>query len=233
MDKQPQGTSPGLLYVGSKVIKPDLISQDDYLKWYGDSHVPDVLKTSGVEEAYIWQAQDPTFERPVLVFYPLKDTGFLNTAEMGTIPTHYDDLPSSGNLSEIASLDVRSYKCTQLFAPENAKPGQSDFLVVAAMTPADDQDFDNFYRQEHLSDCATVPGWRRSERYELLAAFPMEGATSPLEPPKFLTLHYIDGETFPAAEMAKLGESEWTKKIMSGLKKSEMGVFEKVSYHKK
>ncbi|KJX98742.1 hypothetical protein TI39_contig393g00007 [Zymoseptoria brevis] len=205
MDQKPQGASPGLLYVGSKVIKPDLISQDDDVKWYGDSHVPDVLKTSGVEEAYIWQAQDPTFEHPVLVFYPLKDTGFLNTAEMGSIPTHYDDLPGSGKI---------------LFAPENAKPGQSDFLVVAAMTPADDQDFRQPLpprtplRLRHRSRLATKRALRTSRSVHDGGSDECTGAAE-----VFDLGHYIDGETFPAAEMAKLGESEWTKKIIVGAEK--------------
>jgi hypothetical protein len=45
--------------------------------------------------------------------------------------------------------------------------------------------------------------------------------------------HFIDGEDFPAAELAKLTESEWTKKNMSTMKKTEISVFEKSSYHRK
>jgi hypothetical protein len=69
--------------------------------------------------------------------------------------------------------------------------GQSDFLVSAAFTPADDQDYDNWYRQEHLFDVAKIPGCMRSERFEIIPSQGLREATIDSgagEPPKFLTL---------------------------------------------
>lgn len=68
---------------------------------------------------------------------------------------------------------------------------QPDFVMSAGFTPADDEDYENYYRQQHLAEVARVTGWRKTERYELLSArenrLPPEEKTIP-DPPKFLTL---------------------------------------------
>lgn len=62
---------------------------------------------------------------------------------------------------------------------------------MAAFTPKDEQDYERWYREEHLQDCAKVPGWQRTARYALTFARnnrrPAEENQLP-SPPKFLTL---------------------------------------------
>ena len=50
------------------------------------------------------------------------------------------------------------------------------------MTPADDQDFEDWYREEHLVDGSKLTGWRKTERYEVYDRLRTEDS------PKFLTL---------------------------------------------
>lgn len=76
MDKSFPGQAPGLLYVNSKLTEPEEFSPEDFNKWYSTVHIPDVLKTSGVNEASRWQSLDPNGERPYLAFYPLQDIKF-------------------------------------------------------------------------------------------------------------------------------------------------------------
>lgn len=45
--------------------------------------------------------------------------------------------------------------------------------------------------------------------------------------------HYFDGQSLPEQELAKAGESEWTKKVMSAMKVTQLAVFKKLSYHSK
>lgn len=64
-------------------------------------------------------------------------------------------------------------------------------MISAGFTPADDDDYENWYREEHLKEISGIPGWRKTERYELL--FGVEGGKPPEEksipdPPKYLTL---------------------------------------------
>lgn len=42
--------------------------------------------------------------------------------------------------------------------------------------------------------------------------------------------HFLDGEAPPANELAKAGESEWTKKNMSTMKQAEIAVFKKLGH---
>lgn len=61
-------------------------------------------------------------------------------------------------------------------------------MLSVAFTPADDDEYDRWYREEHLAVVASsVPGWRRTERYELQTAL-LNVAPAPKNPPKFLTL---------------------------------------------
>lgn len=42
-------SGPGLLFVNSKITKPDLLSEDVFLKWYSDEHIEEVVETSGIK----------------------------------------------------------------------------------------------------------------------------------------------------------------------------------------
>jgi hypothetical protein len=116
---------------------------------------------------------------------------------------HDDKLPGSHLIFDFADFDTRFYKAVQLYEPENAKPGtvqilflaearcvayqscagnQPGFVIMAGFTPADDQDYDDWYRQEHLKEISGITGWRRTSRYELATALRADDA------PKFLTL---------------------------------------------
>lgn len=93
------------------------------------------------------------------------------------------------------------------------------------MLPADEPDFENWYQQEHLVDGSKISGWRRTERYELFNALRTEDA------PKFLTLLFLDGSSIPMKDLAKAGSSEWTQKIVGGMRKMRVGTFQKSTHH--
>ena len=81
VDKPVTGQNPGILFVNSKITKPDELSPEDYTKWYEKVHIPDIFKTSGIKEASRWETVDPKSERPYLALYPLEDLNFLETDE--------------------------------------------------------------------------------------------------------------------------------------------------------
>jgi hypothetical protein len=112
-----------------------------------------------------------------------------------------DSLPGSHQIIDFADFDTRFYKAVQLYEPENAKPGedrdrvkelltadhfgtgkQPDFVIMAGFTPADDRDYDDWYRKEHLKEISGITGWRRTSRYELSTAVTVTDS------PKYLTL---------------------------------------------
>ena len=122
---------------------------------------------------------------------------------------------------------------------------QPDLLLSTEMLPADEQDFDDWYRQEHLVDGSKISGWRRTERYELFNALRTEDA------PKYLTLVglnpfrnflllstladdeqlFLDGPSISMKDLEKAGSSEWTQKIVGGMKKMRTGAYQKSTHH--
>ncbi|KAK3627945.1 hypothetical protein LTR56_018935 [Elasticomyces elasticus] len=236
VDKQATGKNPGLLFVNSKITKPDEVSDEAYTKWYEEVHIPDIFKTSGISEASRFLSIDPKSERPYLALYPLGDLDFLQTDEFRSIPVHHDSIPGSHAIFDFADFDTRYYKFVQHYEAENAKSGQPDFVIAAAFTPTDDEDYENWYRQEHLKEISGITGWRKTQRYALTFARQNRKSAAEKEldePPKFLTLHYFDGESLPEQELAGASGSEWTKKQLGSMKAQQMAVFKKLSHHTK
>ncbi|KAK5717026.1 hypothetical protein LTR17_016168 [Elasticomyces elasticus] len=236
VDKQAPGKNPGLLFVNSKITRPDELSDDAYTKWYEEVHIPDILKTSGISEASRFLSIDPKSERPYLALYPLEDLDFLQTDEFFSIPVHHDSIPGSHAIFDFGDFDTRYYKFVQHYEAENAKSGQPNFVIAAAFTPTDDEDYENWYRQEHLKEISGITGWRKTQRYALTFARQNRKPVAEKEldePPKFLTLHYFDGESLPEQELAGAGGSEWTKKQLGSMKAQQMAVFKTLSHYTK
>lgn len=45
------------------------------------------------------------------------------------------------------------------------------------------------------------------------------------EVPTFLALHEFQGDVLPDEELARTGETPWSKKVMGGLTRSEIGAY--------
>ncbi|KAK4496019.1 hypothetical protein PRZ48_013288 [Zasmidium cellare] len=235
MNKPASGPDPGLLYVNSKIIQPDKLSPEQYTRWYEETHIPDIFQTAGIDQAYRWQALDPAAERPYLALYPLKDTNFLQSSEFKAIPVEEDELPGT-KIFNLANFDTRYYKFVQLYEVDNPRSEPPNLVISAGFTPADDEDYENWYQQEHLEEISGISTWRKTERYKLF--FSRENRKPPEQreiphPPKYLTLHFFDGDLLPEEELAKASESEWTKKNMSTMKDAQIMAFKRLSYYKK
>lgn len=87
------------------------------------------------------------------------------------------------------------------------------------MDPSEDEnDFNNWYNQEHVPMVADMPGYVRCGRYEIVQD---ESASQPA--PKYFTIHEVqdlNGFTSPPALAS--GATEWTKKHMSQVKGFKM-----------
>ena len=73
MEKSPTGPNPGLIWCNSKITKPNDLSWDVFCNWYRDVHVPDVLKTGVVQEAFRYVNEDPSNEDPHMTLYYVDD----------------------------------------------------------------------------------------------------------------------------------------------------------------
>ncbi|KAK3099054.1 hypothetical protein LTR53_019180, partial [Teratosphaeriaceae sp. CCFEE 6253] len=87
---------------------------------------------------------------------------------------------------------------------------------------------------EHLKEISGITGWRKTQRYDL--TFARQNRKPEAEKqlpaaPKFLTLHFFDGEALPEQELAKASESEWTKKHLASMKAAQVAPFKKLSQY--
>jgi hypothetical protein len=99
-------------------------------------------------------------------------------------------------------------------------------LCSVALQPAQgqDEDFDKWYREEHLHLLRECPGFRRSRRFKVVNATVLDKfERSEPEVPQYLALHEFDGEQFSMQELGSTAETEWAKRVMGNLKAGEVG----------
>jgi hypothetical protein len=74
-------------------------------------------------------------------------------------------------------------------------------VIVAAATPVDYPDFDEWYRKEHCYEVSKCPGYRRTRRYKLTYGrqnrLPTEEKQL-ADPPKYLTMVSKISPRFPS-----------------------------------
>jgi hypothetical protein len=84
------------------------------------------------------------------------------------------------------------------------------------MELSDVQDYDDWYRKEHLEQLSKTPSWRRSGRYQLVFKKETVGAPDSEKAPNWLTLHEFEEGSLPEGEkvVVLLPQTDWTKKVM-------------------
>ncbi|KAG9193724.1 hypothetical protein G6011_03759 [Alternaria panax] len=197
--------SRGVLWVSSRIVHPDKLSAEKFFDWY----------------------ENTLYEFPDLSY---KDSaGF-----KGITPPNADLIE---NVYKNTRFDIRFYEQVQV--AEGPSPSSSSsssppkFLISAALDPPRDaastDDFDAWYRQEHIPMLQRAPGFVRSRRFKLSTAtvideFKVGDVTG--EAPRFLALHEFSGETLPWKEIGESTQTEWAKRVWGGLVTEEVGWYE-------
>lgn len=129
-----------------------------------------------------------------------------------------------------ARFDTRFFAEVQVYENPHPLPPPSPtakkFLLSAALQPPDEQvdDFDGWYRKEHLGVLASAPGYVRTRRYEVVSGTALdEFERSERDGPRFLALHEFVCEELPWKELRESAETEWAKRVMGGLEEAEVG----------
>lgn len=132
-----------------------------------------------------------------------------------------------------ARFDTRFYSQVQVYSNPNiptTSPNSKRFVISAALEPPVDavEDFDRWYREEHLDVLARAPGYVGTRRYELVNGTTLNEFER-IEPgaPKYLALHEFEAEELPWKELGASAETEWAKRVMGGLVKVEAGWYVK------
>ncbi|OAA58982.1 hypothetical protein SPI_06184 [Niveomyces insectorum RCEF 264] len=159
---------PGLLFVQSRISRPDLLDEAAFMHWYDTDHIAEVIHTSGVNSAIRFKHHDlATVALPYLSIYPLDDIAFLTTPEFKGISVTSKLLPGTGLCYDLAEFDVGYYNIVQVHDPTGQGKGHTQTLVAEQVDTADGAGLDAWYRAEYLPALAAVPGYLRTTRYEL------------------------------------------------------------------
>ncbi|EKG18507.1 hypothetical protein MPH_04309 [Macrophomina phaseolina MS6] len=210
--------TPGLLYVGS-AIKDPVLTEDVFIKWYDEVHIPEVLAT-GFSAAFRYKNTNASADFPNLVLYTMPDLDLFNP-DMKNAKMSHDTLPGGRSHFELCNFDTRVYEKIQTFEGQIPKEGRAAKCIIAvALEPAEgeeaDKDFDSWYRLQHLDMLSTVSGYRRSTRYKLKLSPTAEAAGKDL--PRYLALHEYDRTDIPQDQIKLAVGTEWSKKVIAGAK---------------
>ncbi|KAM0328744.1 hypothetical protein ACHAQA_005157 [Verticillium albo-atrum] len=237
-------TGRGILYVNSKIDRPDLIDEEKYMDWYDNDHIAEILETSAMKTAFRYKDVDfANADKPYLAMYPMDDIAFTQTDEFKNIRVHSDMLPGGGPIYDLAEIDVRYYNLIQVYDPTNKGPGHTKTILSAQVELGPDlsaEEFDRWYREEHLEKMAQVEGFLRTTRFKLAYARSnaqsraLKGLATAEEeaprPPTWLALHEYSGD-LDMQKMMELTDSEWARKVISKLKVAQMPVYGIVKAH--
>ncbi|KAF2400658.1 hypothetical protein EJ06DRAFT_521390 [Trichodelitschia bisporula] len=202
--------TPGLLFVLSQP-KPGGISEDDFNKWYNTVHIQDVVKSGLADLAlrYINVAPEPKWR--YLAIYRLPDLAKLQDKDvMASIPLTHEIF--GGNLwTEYTDAALMPFLRIQTFEGQVEKAGpRGTGLRTVFVEPAEgtDDEFDEWYRKQHLDMLGTVTGFRRSTRYKRAPGAPGHGYGT------YLALHEYDEPEVPAEQVKLVVGTEWSRKIL-------------------
>ncbi|KAM0819562.1 putative EthD domain-containing protein [Seiridium cardinale] len=251
-------SGPGCLYVESRISKPGILDEKTYLKWYDEDHIVDLLQISGIGSARVLKDVNPDADKPYLVLYPLDDLGIMKSDDMKNIKARSDLLPGTGNMYDLADFDSRFDSLIQVYDPTGKGKGELSYrrrrlksrrtwrlrynirghtrsvisVQIQLKEGGDVEDFDRWYREEHLGLVSKATGYLRTTRFKLVAARTnsqaraSQGLPTTDEPETerctWLGIHEFAVENPDLQEIRKLTASPWTDRIYEGRK---LGIF--------
>ncbi|KAI4628102.1 hypothetical protein J4E80_002239 [Alternaria sp. BMP 0032] len=219
--------APGVLWVASRVVNPDKLSTEKFCDWYENQQIPMASKSFNPEPQY--HHLNPTFQQ---VTYEFPDLAYRESEDFQNIAGK--NPPSQELINTVyknSAFAIRFYEEIQAVKGTTSSP--TKFVISAALQPpkdaSSDADFDAWYREEHLPVLSRAPGFVRSRRFKLAAASTLEDfqfGDAMETAPRYLALHEFSGEVLPWKELEASGQTEWAKKVMGGLLKEEVGLYE-------
>ncbi|VUC26910.1 unnamed protein product [Clonostachys rosea] len=231
----------GILFVTSKISRPDVLDVPTYIKWYEEDHIAEVVETSGINSARRFVHVDPKAEKPYLAMYALDDLAFLLSDEFRKIRVQSDLLPSPGIIYDLADVDVRYDNLVHVFEKTQKGRGAAKTLVVVASRLKEGvspQDLDRWYREEHCELLSKNKSYLRTTRFKL--AYARTNAQSrvlkglaastdelPPDPPTWLALHEFecDPDELDVPGIRQLTASPLTDKVLSQLDVHEVNIY--------
>lgn len=188
----------------------------EFHDWYDNEHAPARLQVPGIATARRYENTDSPLE--FLAYYDLDSLQVLEDE-------HYKALRTNGSQREqdlLSQLSLNRRMYEQLPTPQVSRAEDLSICGAVLMgvwwTPPVDQeqDFHDWYNEEHLPRQMAVPGWLRARRFERV-----EGAG-----PKFLALHDLAStKVFETPEYQHVIDSPWRDRVSTARLEHERRLF--------
>lgn len=196
------GDAKGLLLVLSTALEG---SEQEYHHWYDEEHAPARLTVPGIRTARRYR--DTAADQDYLAWYDLDSVDVLDTPQYLKLPARASD--RERRILPAIALDRRVYQ--EIPTPEVSRARDwgicGEILLAVWWTPAPgtEEDFNAWYREEHVPLLMKVPGWLRIRRYALLAG----GG------PRYLALHDLSSQdAFREPAYAEARQTAWRDRLV-------------------
>ena len=194
------------------------------LDWYDNEHAPLRLTVPGFSNAARYKATDaktPTW----LAIYEMTSTSVAYSEPYKALALQGSEREKN-LIPRLALLNRRVYELVTVKTHPGLStsnlPGKYLFVETSLVQPELDEEFNNWYEQEHIPELSKVPGWQRARRYKLDSS--IELARGPAATPEnpvhnYLTLHESDRDSFVTSlELAATLVTPWSTKILQEVK---------------
>ncbi|OAP57134.1 hypothetical protein AYL99_07871 [Fonsecaea erecta] len=216
-------------YLFRILSEPTEVDRQSWEKWYCSENMPDLINAKAVTRAGLYEAFndyplatktpnlvsqttlhdvtvthtdiEPPTEKTFLAMCQVEDPTLAKKQHLQNIDQSASSLAGKSAKSS-ARWDSRVYKLIQDFDPKGLGHTPAPFILNVQMEPADDDDYNTFYRDEHLYMLSKVPGYRRSQRYQLVSSDDIDLSAVP----RFMAVHEF--ETLDALDGPELREAD-------------------------
>jgi len=207
------------------------VSEEEFNDWYDNEHVPLRQTVDGFKSWLRYKAIDS--QKPEwLALYDVTSPGVIFSDAYKAI-----NVKATVREKELVSrtqlLNRRVYELLQYFEKPSLSaselPAKYVLTVAAHCEPENEEDFNNWYEEEHFPMIAKVPGWIRGRRYKLDSAVELAGQADKDAPPlaKFMSIHEWDRPDFmQLPEFQAMFKTSWAQKVYAYASRREPRRFE-------
>jgi hypothetical protein len=220
------------------------LSLEEYHSWYNDEHVALRTELDGFRSAIRLEAIDGNKPHWGAI-YDIQTMDVYDSPEYKDLATNRSAREKDA-ISRLAPLDRRIYKRiggvwqahtngdghngnipVSSLSPAGVNSGGRPIIptvfVIVSMTPKPEmeEEFHQWYNEEHIEMLSQVHGWVRSRRYELV-----EQSGTPEKPPKYLALHEYEDETgLKSSQWNAAVSTPWRNRVIDKVVARERRIF--------
>ncbi|ODH50838.1 hypothetical protein GX48_02979 [Paracoccidioides brasiliensis] len=226
--------APGLLYV---TMQPgDNLSPAQFHDWYNNEHGPTRLRLPFIENGFRFRATDVTSgssgSTPALpewlAIYDVADIAELKREQY--LRLRRDDVKSQREKETMAkiTIDRRLYdfvesKQVEGYVPLDALEATQAELdgrgkrvlvtIIQTLHPDKEDEFNKWYREEHMPLLSKVPRWLRTRRF-------LSSVSEPTETREYLSVHeYVSHDGPGGPELTAINATHWREQVMTNVVK--------------